>query len=353
MQDPHDDPRWTAVRTRDGQRAGTFVFAVRTTGVYCRPGCPSRLPRRENVRFFDSPREAAVAGFRPCKRCQPDDPARGDDRVVRARAALDADPTQPLPALCASLGVSADHLRRLFQRELGMSPSGYARLRRLTAARDALRGGATATEATYAAGYSAPSRLYADAGALGMTPAAYGRGGAGETLAIATGPAALGVVLVAASPRGVCAVGLWDDEGAARDALRAEFPRAALAAAGDDAAGTLAQAALEAVQRAVQAPAANVPTLPLDLRGTAFQLKVWQALRQIPRGETRSYAQLAAAIGQPSATRAVAQACGANHAAVIVPCHRVIAAGGGLGGYKWGTARKRALLAAEAATPRA
>jgi AraC family transcriptional regulator of adaptative response/methylated-DNA-[protein]-cysteine methyltransferase len=319
------------------------VYAVATTGVFCRPGCPSRRPRRENVAFFDSPAAARAAGFRPCLRCRPDgDPGDGlAARLDAARRWLETAEEEPsLADLAAGAGLGPDHFRRAFKAHVGLSPKQYAKAVRASRMRAALDGGATVTEAVFDAGYGGTARAHADmAGALGMTAAAYRRGGAGVAIDYALEPCALGRVLVAATARGLCMVALGDDDAALLDDLRARFPRATLHPD-----GAAARAALPAVLRVIADPRQPPADLPLDLHGTAFQLRVWAALRGIPSGQTRTYTQVAAAIGEPSATRAVANACGANPVAPVVPCHRVVRADGGLGGYRWGLARKRALL---------
>lgn len=338
---------WQAVVDRDARQDGAFVYAVKTTGVYCRPSCASRPPRRENVSFFATAAEAAAAGFRPCKRCRPDQPAEDAVAFVdRAKALLDAEGALPLSELGARLGVSPFHLQRAFTCAVGLSPARYARAARLRRAKEELRAGSTVTEAVYAAGFGAPSRLYAEAGALGMTPSAYRKGGQGERIVFSMAPSRLGVVLVAATAAGICAVSFGESEASLVAGLRSEFPAAQLAPAGAADADGLLDCA-RAIAAHVSGAPADLGRFPIDLHGTLFQLRVWRALRDIPRGETRTYAQVAAAIGRPGSARAVAQACGANHAAVIVPCHRVVASGGGPGGYKWGATRKQAILEAE------
>ncbi|HQV29111.1 MAG TPA: methylated-DNA--[protein]-cysteine S-methyltransferase [Thermoflexales bacterium] len=346
----NEQTQWQAVLDRDARQDGAFVYAVKTTGVYCRPSCASRQPRRENVLFYSSPAEAAAAAYRACKRCRPDQPTQtAPEFVAQARALLDAEGGLPLSELGARLGVSPFHLQRAFSKTVGLSPAQYARAARMKKVKTELRGGATVTDAVYAAGYGAPSRLYETAGRLGMTPAAYGKGGRGERIAHAVAPSALGLVLVAATAAGICAVSFGESEDGLVAGLRSEFPAAEIAVAAEPA----EREGLLACARAIAAHIAGAPTdlarFPIDLHGTVFQTQVWRALRDIPRGQTRTYAQVAVAIGRPGAARAVAQACGANHAAVIVPCHRVVAAGGALGGYKWGAARKQRILANESA----
>ncbi|MDV2987445.1 UNVERIFIED_CONTAM: bifunctional DNA-binding transcriptional regulator/O6-methylguanine-DNA methyltransferase Ada [Methylobacteriaceae bacterium AG10] len=335
-----------AVAARDAGFDGRFVYAVRSTGVYCRPGCPSRAARPENLSFHAGPAEAEAAGFRPCRRCRPDAAApseRQAETITRACRLIEAAEAPPsLDALARAAGLSPFHFHRMFKAVTGVTPRAYAQAHRAARAADSLAEGRSVTESVYAAGYGAPSRFYADgAERLGMSPSAYRRGGAGERLSFATGPCALGLVLVAATERGLCAILLGDDAEALRRELTARFPRAEIAAAEAGFAATVA-----AVVRLVEAPGAAFD-LPLDIGGTAFQQRVWQALRRIPAGSTATYADIARAIGAPAAVRAVAMACGANALAVAIPCHRVVRSDGALSGYRWGTARKAALLARE------
>lgn len=345
--------RWRAVETRDGAARAAFVFAVITTGIFCRPGCPSRSPRRENVVFFDTPDQARAAGYRPCRRCRPEDEAEtaGHDAAVAcARHRLETETPAPgLSELAAEAGLSPGHFQRVFKVVVGLSPKRYAMAARANRLREALGAGATVTDALYDAGYGGPARAHAESdGVLGMTASAYRRGGAGEIIDHVMAPCALGIVLVAATQRGICVVQPADvgQEPALLESLRARFPKATLRPDGP-AARTLLPLVLALIERPGQAEGAA--DLPLDLRGTAFQLRVWAALRRIPTGETRTYAEVAAAIGHPSASRAVANACGANPVAAVVPCHRVVRGDGGLGGYRWGLDRKRALLEWEGA----
>jgi AraC family transcriptional regulator of adaptative response/methylated-DNA-[protein]-cysteine methyltransferase len=339
------DDRWQAVATRDRSRDGEFVFGVRTTVIYCRPSCPARRPRPEHVRFFSSAESAERAGFRPCRRCQPRAAvAPRDALVASALAWLDAHAEErvTLSTLAAALEVSPGHLQRMFTAVVGVSPRQYAAARRLEATKTRLRQGATVTSALHEAGYGSSSRFYADArSALGMTPTAYKSGGAGLTISYAMGQSPLGRVLVAATARGVCAVSLGADDTALLAALAHEYPRAAI------------QQDEQAVAPWLHAILAHLrhrsplPALPLDVQGSPFQRRVWQALQAIPVGQTRSYAEIANAIGNPKAVRAVARACAANPVSLVIPCHRVLRADGALGGYRWGTDRKRALLATE------
>ena len=337
-----DDPRWLAVLARD-ERAD-FVYAVRTTRVYCRPSCPSRRPRPDNVAFFRRGAEAEHHGYRACRRCRPDAPA-SDLRVARVEAAcrlLDADGAR-IGDVAAQLGVSADALRRDFQRVLGVSPKQYAGARRVDRLRTELRDGRDVTGALYTAGYGSSSRLYEQSDArLGMTPASYGAGGAGASISFTTAPSPLGALIVATTPRGVCWIALGAEAMELEDDLRHEFPAATLIARDDAALAPLVDEVLRRIDG--QLPGAQ---LPLDVRGTAFQLRVWQELQRIPRGETRSYRDVAAAVGVPDGARAVGAACGSNPLSVVVPCHRVVTAGGGLGGYAWGLEAKQRLLDVE------
>ena len=337
-----------AVAARDAGLDGRFVYAVRSTGVYCRPGCPSRAARPDNLSFHAGPAEARAAGFRPCRRCRPDEPApaeRQAEHITRACRLIEAADTPPtLETLARAAGLSPFHFHRIFKTVTGVTPRAYARAHRAARAADSLAQGRTVTESVYAAGYGAPSRFYASAAErLGMRPSAYRRGGAGERLSFAVGPCALGLVLVAATERGICAILLGDEEEALRRDLAARFPRAEIVAGAADFAATVA-----AVVRLVAEPGAAF-ALPLDVGGTAFQQRVWEALRRIPAGATASYAEIARAIGEPAAVRAVAMACGANRLAVAIPCHRVVRSDGALSGYRWGTARKTELLARERA----
>jgi AraC family transcriptional regulator of adaptative response/methylated-DNA-[protein]-cysteine methyltransferase len=345
------DTRYQAIRRRDPQAEGRFFYAVRTTGVYCRPTCAARLPRPENVEFHATAEAAERAGFRPCKRCQPRAAAPGDRQAERVRAArtqieariADGDTAPALAQLARDAGSSPFHFHRLFKRHTGLTPRQYAAAVRLGRFGQAVRGGATVTGAIYQAGYSSSSRFYEQAtGTLGMKPTELRRGGAGLVVRATVRPCALGLMLVAATPRGVCSVAFGERAAALQADLRRRFPRAAIAP-GDQALEDLADRVAALVD--IDTNLGTVATdLPLDLIGTAFQQKVWRALREIPAGTTTTYAALAAKIGSPRAVRAVGTACGANPVAVAVPCHRVLRGDGGLGGYRWGLARKRALL---------
>lgn len=347
-----NDPRWQRVLARDPAADGGFVYAVRTTGVYCRPSCPSRRANPENVQFYAGPAEAEAAGFRACRRCTPAgrSPAEAEAALVAEACRLieAAEEAPPLDALAAAVGVSPYHFHRRFRAVTGLTPKAWAAAHRARRMRDGLAGGAGVTEAIYAAGYGSNSRFYEAADAvLGMTATAFRAGGAGADIRFAVGACSLGAILVAASARGVCAVALGDDPEALVRDLQDRFPKARLV--GDDAAF---EALVARVVGFVEAPRIGLD-LPLDLRGTAFQQRVWQALRTIPAGATASYAEIARSIGAPRAVRAVAGACAANPVAVAVPCHRVVRTDGGLSGYRWGVERKRALLDREAGAPTA
>lgn len=342
------DPRWRAVIARDAAADGSFVYAVRTTGVYCRPSCPSRCARPEHVSFHADAAAAAAAGFRPCRRCRPDEAPLAERQAEQVAAACRiierAEELPTLAELARGVGLSPFHLHRLFKAQTGVTPRAYAAARRTERVRAALAaGGGSVTAAIYDAGYNAASRFYESADAvLGMTPTAFRAGGERAEIRFAIGQSALGALLVARSERGVCAILLGDDpEELLRD-LERRFPRAELLG-GDPAFEQL----VATVVGFVEAPELGLD-LPLDIRGTAFQQRVWDALRQVPAGETVSYAELARRIGAPGSVRAVAGACAANALAVAIPCHRVIRTDGGLSGYRWGIERKRALLKREA-----
>ncbi len=342
---PTDDTRWDALVGRDAEADGTFFYAVKTTGVFCRPSCASRLPLRANVTFFDDTAGARAAGFRPCKRCQPEGLPREREIVIRACAVLDAHPHDrlTLAQLSDAVHLSPFHLQRLFKRVVGVSPRQYQAAGRGAALRDALRGGAPVTRAAVDAGYGSSSRLYASASReLGMLPSAFRRHGAGWRIDYAIASTSLGQVLVAATGNGVCSIAFADTRAALLDELTATFANAERVESPDRIAPFVAQieAYLSGAQHRID--------LPLDVGATAFRLRVWDALRRIPYGETRSYTQIAAALGAPRAVRAVAGACASNPVALAIPCHRVVRQGGAPAGYRWGVARKLALLDAEA-----
>jgi len=341
------DPRWAAVRARDAQADGSFVYSVRSTGVYCRPSCGSRAPRPENVAFHDTPADAQRAGFRPCLRCTPDalSPAAQQAAVVaRLCRLLETDgPPPSLDELARQAQWSPFHLHRVFKRVTGLTPKAYAAAQRGRRVHEALSRSGSVTEAIYDAGYNSGGRFYADAPkVLGMTPTRYRAGGADTELRFAVGQCSLGAILVARSDVGVCAILIGDDPDALTRDLQDRFPRARLLGGDADFEQWVAR-----VVGFVEAPALGLD-LPLDVRGTAFQQRVWQALQAIPPGDTASYSEIARRIGAPKSARAVAQACGANTLAVAIPCHRVVRNDGALSGYRWGVERKRALLAREA-----
>ena len=343
-----DEARWQALLARDPQPAcGDFRYAVTTQGVYCRPGCPSRAPLRQNTRFFADAVDAEAAGFRACKRCDP----KGERAAIHAaaiQAACDLiEQSETIPSLATladRAGYARHHFLRLFKDITGVTPRSYAesvRARRLQAA---LAAGDRVAEAVAGAGFGSESRVYEKPGkVLGMTPGAARRGGAGEIIRIASADSALGPLMVGATAKGVCFIGFAEDVAALEGDVRRRFPKARIEPAGAALAATVQQ-----VVGFLDEPKA-VLALPLDLRGTAFQCQVWQALQRIPFGETRTYSQVAAGMGMPKATRAVARACAQNHVSLAVPCHRVVGANGDLTGYRWGVPRKRALLAKEKA----
>lgn len=343
---PPPDEAWAAVRTRDEGYVGRFLYGVVTTGIYCRPGCASRTPKRENVRFFATAGEAAEAGLRPCRRCRPDGVGQGgaERSVGLAREYLDAhlDEAVTLERLSRVAHMSPHHLQRTFKRLTGLSPHEYVRAGRMRRLRARLRDGDTVSRATYEAGYGSTSRVYEHAEAhLGMTPGSYRQGGQGERIAFAVERTSMGWILVAGTERGLCSVALGDDPAELEHGLRREFHRAEITPARDDLGGWVA-----AILGYLDGQA-SLPTGPLDLRSSAFRLRVWTALQRIPYGRTVSYAQLAEAIGSPGAARAVAAACADNPVALVVPCHRVIRGDGNLSGYRWGPERKRRLLEME------
>lgn len=340
-----DEQKWQAVTQRDLAGDGVFFYSVRTTGVYCRPSCAARLARRENVAFHGSCAEAERAGFRPCKRCRPNVPRDASPHaagILRACRALERAENPPsLAALAALADLSPFHFHRVFKALIGVTPKAYADAERARRVHKILRGSSTVTAAVYAAGFNSSGRFYANSSAmLGMTPSEYRAGGVGLQIKFATGACSLGVVLVAATARGVCAILLGDTPQALAESLVERFPRADLL---DNDAEFITH--VGKVIKWIDKPSA-IP-LALDVQGTAFQHSVWQALREIPSGTTATYAEIANKIGNPRAVRAVAQACAANPTAIAIPCHRVIRTDGELGGYRWGIERKRALLARE------
>ena len=340
-----DTERWQAVLAHDRQADGAFIYAVTSTGVFCRPSCPSRRPRRERVRFFDSTAEAERAGFRACRRCRPLEPV-GDPWIAKVERACqriaNAEDRLPLATLAGHAGSSPYHFLRNFQRIVGVSPREFADARRFDAVKRRLREQNDVTTAMVHAGYGSSSRFYERAvPRLAMTPLTYRAGGRGQTIRYAIARSPIGRVLVAATPQGVCRVELGDSDEALLTALHAEFPRAVV---------VRGQGELRAWVRVVVdrlAGRMRTQELPLDIRGTAFQWQVWNALMAIPAGETRTYGDVARALGRPTAARAVARACGSNPVAMVVPCHRVVPAAGGVGGYRWGVERKKRILARE------
>lgn len=334
-----DDARWRIALAKDRRFDGAFITGVHSTGIYCRPSCPARPPRRENVVFYATPADAEAAGLRPCLRCRPDAVARDEAAVSQGIAMLrEAQEPVPLERLAAATGYSAAHFQRLFKRAVGLSPAAFARALRIERAADALSAGERVTDAVYEAGYGAPSRFYeASEGRLGMSPSAWRDGGRGATIRWAVVATTLGPMLVAATDKGVCRLSFGEDEAA----LARRFPRAHLIAGGEDFARLLDQ-----VIAAVEKPGES-SHIPVDVQGTAFQEAVWRELRRIPAGETRTYAEIAAAVGRPGAVRAAGSANGANHVSVLIPCHRVIRTDGSLGGYAWGLAIKGELIRRE------
>ena len=343
-----NDPRWAAVVARDPAADGGFFYSVRTTGVYCRPSCGARTPRPENVEFHASAAAAEEAGFRPCRRCRPDlaPLAERQAALVAALCRLieRAESPPTLHQLAGQAGLSVHHLHRLFKAQTGLTPKAYAAARRAERVRAGLQQGGTVTAAVFAAGYNASGRFYQEAAAiLGMTPSRYRAGGRAAEIRFAIGQCSLGAILVAASERGICAILLGDDPEALVRDLQDRFGQARLL--GGDAGF---EAWVAEVVGLVEAPGIGLK-LPLDIRGSAFQQRVWQALRDIPAGQTASYSEIARRIGRPTAVRAVASACAANALAVAIPCHRVVRLDGSLSGYRWGIERKRALLEREGA----
>ncbi len=333
------DTAWAAFMRRDRSWDGRVIGAVHTTGIYCKPSCPARRPKRENVTFYSSIEEARAAGFRPCLRCKPDEVGRDREAVASAVAVIEqAEDAPSLSELAEAVGYAPHHFQRIFKRDLGVSPAEYARGLRNRRTEKALKDNERITDAVYDAGYQSPSGFYSDAKErLGMTPSAWRDGGRGETIRWTTFDSPLGELFIAATSKGICRLTFDDSEAS----LHRLFPNATIVkddgALFEFVAGTL---------KAIETPLA-APDLPIDVAGTAFQEAVWRELRKIPTGETRSYAEIAAAIGHPKAVRAVGTANGDNHVSVLIPCHRVIRSDGSLGGYGGGLDRKKILLAAE------
>lgn len=342
------DPRWPRVQARDASADGQFFYSVATTGVYCRPSCAARPANPKNVGFHATPAEAEAAGFRPCKRCKPDQPPKSarDAALIAAvcRQIEAAEEPSSLEALAKGAGLSPHHFHRLFKAVTGVTPRAYAAAHRAQRLREGLEGAGTVTEAIYDAGFNSAGRFYEQSGALlGMTPRDWRAGGAGAEIRFAVGQCSLGAILVARSEKGVCAILMDDDPDALVRDLQDRFPKARLIG-GDEAFETLVAQVVGLVER----PGAGLD-LPLDIRGTAFQQRVWEALRAIPAGATATYREIAERIGQPRAVRAVAGACAANALAIAIPCHRVVRNDGSLSGYRWGVERKAALLDREKA----
>ena len=345
--DAGDEARWQAVRSRDRAAADAFVYAVTTTGIYCRPGCTSRRPQKRHVRFFDSPAEAETAGFRACKRCRPNSAPAMDGvhaKVLEACRYIQTREERPpkLAEIGAHVGLSPSHLQRVFKRVLGLSPRQYADALRMERVKADLRAGRPIASALYGAGFGSTSRLYErSASELGMTPGRYRKGGEGEEIHYTIIPSPLGHVMVARTRAGICRVALGEGPRVLEEDLRRELPRAVLRSGGPEP---------ENWVRPLEQYLSGhlpLPDLPLDVQATAFQRRVWETLRAIPEGTTRSYEEVAREIGEPKATRAVAQACAKNPAALVIPCHRVVRKNGELGGYRWGPEIKGALLELE------
>ena len=346
-----DDAKWRAVVERDRTADGLFYFSVLSTGVYCRPSCGARHPRRENVSFHADCAEAEQAGFRACKRCRPRETTRWSERVslIEHACRYIEQAAQPpaLSELSQLVGLSPYHFHRVFKEVTGVTPRAYAAGRRAATVREKLRAGKTISGAVYDAGYGANSRFYAESDPLlGMRPKAFRAGGAGEQIRYSVRSCSFGSLLLAATDKGICSLQLGDDAATLTAALCREFPGAKVAAA-DTEFEAWVEAALELVNQGRQSAA----ELPLDIRGTAFQQRVWAALQTIPRGSTATYREIAEQIGSPSAARAVARACASNRIAIVIPCHRVVPTAGGSGGYRWGAERKAALLAREKKSP--
>jgi AraC family transcriptional regulator of adaptative response/methylated-DNA-[protein]-cysteine methyltransferase len=347
--DTSDARRWAAILARDRYADGTFVFSVKSTGVYCRPSCPARRAKRENVAFHDTMVDAEKAGFRACKRCRPDEASlsarRADIVEAACRALEESEAPLSLDELARASGLSRFHFHRIFKDAVGLTPKAYALAQRRMNIRRELQRSPSVTGAIYDSGFGSSARFYSDApDALGMSPTAFRAGGKGEVLTVAFGGSELGAILVAASAKGIAAILIGDDRDRLTSDLRDIFPNAEFAKGDRTYAKTVAR-----VIGLVEAPQPQVD-LPLDIRGTAFQPRVWAALRSIPLGETATYRDLARQIGHPTAVRAVARACASNPLAIVVPCHRVVRADGNMAGYRWGVERKRLLIERESAS---
>jgi AraC family transcriptional regulator of adaptative response/methylated-DNA-[protein]-cysteine methyltransferase len=342
------DPRWAKVQSRDRASDGHFVYAVKTTGVYCRPSCAARPANPENVEIHTTPAEARAKGFRPCRRCKPDGPSRDTENAILIEKACrlieQSDEIPPLAELAEAVELSPGYFHRIFKAATGLTPSDYAKAKRTERVRGRLIKSASITEAMYEAGFNSSGRFYETADQmLGMSPKRFRAGGANEEIPFAVGECSLGAILVAASAKGIAAILLGDDPDALVQDLQASFPNAKLIGADPDFEALVAQ-----VVGLIEMPTSRFE-LPLDVRGTAFQQRVWKALTRIPPGSTVSYAEIARKLGEPRATRAVAGACAANKLAVAIPCHRVVRSDGGLSGYRWGVERKTKLLDREQA----
>jgi AraC family transcriptional regulator of adaptative response/methylated-DNA-[protein]-cysteine methyltransferase len=348
-----DEERWEAVAGRNAAADGAFYYSVRTTGVYCRPSCAARLARRENVAFHTTCEAAERAGFRPCKRCRPNEAGLAQQhaaaiakacRLIESSLSEASEALPGLDELAKTAGMSRFHFHRIFRAITGVTPKAYASGRRAERVRSELSASRTVTEAIYGAGYNSSGRFYAESSEiLGMTPSDFRGGGTRAEIRFAVGECSLGSILVAATEKGVCAITMGDDAEALVRELQDRFPRAAIQGGDRE-----FESIVGKVLRFVEAPGLGLD-LPLDVRGTAFQQRVWQALRAIPAGSTASYSEIAERIGAPKSVRAVAQACAANSIAIAIPCHRVVRNDGGLSGYRWGVERKRTLLEREAA----
>jgi AraC family transcriptional regulator of adaptative response/methylated-DNA-[protein]-cysteine methyltransferase len=339
---------WESVLHRDPSADDRLLYGVTTTGIYCRPSCPSRRPKRNNVAFFSSAEAAERAGFRACQRCRPNRAKSYNSPVQRARDYIDRhvgdlnDERITLDVLAEQSGLSPYHLQRKFKQLVGLTPAQYIRARKTERLKDELKRGETVSRATFGAGYGSSSRVYGDADArLGMTPATYRRGGAGMDIDYVTTKTSLGTLLVAATDRGVCAVTLGDDAKVLAAALEREYPAARRRQVSGPSSSLSSW--VEKIVAAIDGNQAS-PEIPIDVQASAFQWKVWRELQKIPFGQTRTYTEIASAIGSPRAVRAVASACANNRVAVVIPCHRVVRRGGELGGYRWGVERKRRLL---------
>lgn len=341
-----DEQRWQAVAGRDRAADGQFCYSVRTTGVYCRPSCGARRARRENVAFHRTPADAERAGFRPCRRCRPDQPPATDPHslaIARAcRLIAEAEAPPNVDALAGAVGMSLSHFHRVFKLQTGSTPRAYAAAQRAQRLRSVLPTSPSVTSAIYHAGFNSNGRFYSSATRLlGMTPTTFRAGGKGATIRFAVSACSLGWILVAATGRGICSIALGDDPEALVEQLKHRFAHADLIA-GDDGFQRWVAGVVDVVER----PGDDL-RLPLEVQGTAFQHRVWRRLMKIPCGQTRTYGQIAAELGTPNATRAVASACAANPVAVAIPCHRVVRSDGSISGYRWGAGRKRKLLDAE------